>query len=482
MKFFLTLLIFPLTLWGQTWTDPINISPNLPGLDNQPDLCIDKNGTLHCVFTHKLASNWRKIYYTKSTNDGETWTTPEDISLNPDTTLYSPHIVADTNNRLYVTYDYNSGSPAALLIKLKYFDGNQWSEAFTVSEGMFGSEYNQMFIDKNNRIYVFWIYQTEKTYYRYFENNIWSEIIYPYPGNFNLIFSSAKIDVNNNLLCVGSYSQPGPPVIPQTTIFFKYDYFDDEWSEKTFISSPTDYGGDGGMDIDLFSNSFPAVTYRQRTYGTGPFNDSTMYTFFNGSTWSEPDLVVNDPYEQKIAIDPYNRVHIIDREKLETGTKLVHYQKINNMWQGYIIDEADNLTSFPDLTYANGQLYLLYNKSDIPELSDIYISKFDITTGIKNDPDHSRIKTLDIYPNPFKTQTTIEFKTNKQQQINVSIFNLNGQHIKTLMNENTQPGTYRLLWNGKGKNGKEYWVIPGLYLVRLQSGRNIITKPVNYLK
>jgi hypothetical protein len=71
----LPVLVFMMTAGAQNWTNPVNIS-NMPGLDNQPDLCIDKNGTLHCVFTHKLASNWRKIYYSKSTNDGATWTTP----------------------------------------------------------------------------------------------------------------------------------------------------------------------------------------------------------------------------------------------------------------------------------------------------------------------------------------------------------------------------------------------------------------------
>jgi hypothetical protein len=48
------------------------------------------------------------------------------------------------------------------------------------------------------------------------------------------------------------------------------------------------------------------------------------------------------------------------------------------------------------------------------------------------------------------------------------------------MNENKKPGEYRLIWNGKDLNGKE--VMPGLYLVRLQSGRNIATKPVEIIK
>jgi hypothetical protein len=473
----LVLYFFSCFTFAQTWTAPINISPNLPGLDNQPDLCIDKNGTLHCVFTHKLASNWRKIYYSKSTNDGETWSIPEDISLNPDTSLMNPHIVADTNNILYVTYDYNTGNPAATLVKLKTFNGTNWSDAFTVSDGLYSCHQNKLIFDKNDKLYVFWSYQTDFTYYRYFENGQWSEIFSPYPEQGVLETMSVAVDSENNLHCVGWAIDNGGPY----AIYFAY-LNDSFWTDWSILSPPTDFGSSGGGDIALMNNDLPSITYRQKSYGTPPNNDSTMYTYFNSSTWSEPELVVNDPYEQKIALDPYNRVHIIDREKLETGTKLVHYQKINDMWQGYIIDEADNYTGFPDLTSANGQLYLVYNKSDIPEITDIFISKYDITTGISREPDLSGINALNIYPNPFKTQTTIEFETSKQQQINISIYNLSGKKIITLMNENTKPGTYRLIWNGKGKNGKEDWVIPGLYLLRLQSGRNIITKPVEYVK
>ncbi len=450
----------------------------MPGLDNQPDLCIDKNGTLHCVFTHKLEQNWRKIYYSKSTDDGLSWTTPEDISLNPNTSLMNPHIVADTNNKLYVTYDYNTGNPAAIQIKLKTFDGNQWSDPFIVSNGMYSCHQNKLFIDNNNRLYIFWIHQTSLTYYRYFENGQWSDTICPYYGNFSWILSSAVIDTTNNLLCVGSYSQPGPPIIPQSTIFFKYDYINGEWTEKAFISPPTDYGSVGGLDIDKFSTDFPAVTYHQRTYGTGPYNDSTMYTYFNGTNWTEPELIVNDPYEQKIAVDPYNRVHIIDREKLETGTKLVHYRKINNLWQGYIIDEAEIVVANPSIIEIDNILYLVYYKCFSDNDCKIRFTKNYLLTGFQTYKYF--LKEYNIYPNPFKTQTTIEFTISKKQQIYISIYDLNGKHIKTLKKKYFDAGTYRTIWNGKAENGKE--VNKGLYLVRLQSGRNIITKPVEYIK
>lgn len=480
MKFFLTLLLLPFTLWGQTWTEPINISPSMPGLDNQPDLCIDKNGTLHCVFTHKLESNWRKIYYSQSTDDGETWTTPEDISLNPDTSLMNPHIIADTSNILYVTYDYNTSNPVAIQVKLKTFDGNQWSTSFTVSDKMFSCHQNRLFIDSSNRLYIFWIYQTDLTYYRYFENEQWSDTICPYHGNFTWILTSAVVDSDNNLLCVGSYSDPGPPIILQSTIFFKYDYINNEWSDKIFVSPPTDYGSVGGKDIDIFTTELPAITYRQKTYDTGPNNDSTMYTYFDGNTWTVPELVVNDPYEQKIAIDPYNSVHIIDREKQETGMKLVHYQKINDMWQGNVVDIADFYIVLYSIEKSDKKLYIVYYRSDVEGEGDIYFSSYDILTGQKEINKQNFIKELNIYPNPFNTTTSIEFAVNDQREINIEIYDLSGKHIKTLENKEFSPGTYKYKWFGTDKNGKE--VKAGLYLVRLQTGRRVITKPVELTK
>ncbi|MCD4698611.1 MAG: T9SS type A sorting domain-containing protein, partial [Bacteroidales bacterium] len=266
--------------------------------------------------------------------------------------------------------------------------------------------------------------------------------------------------------------------IPNSITYFSYNKANNEWLDKSFICQNCDTGG--GADVDIDNEYNPHIAWHQRTIGSG-IDDSTMYIWFNGN-WSEPELVVNDPYEQKITIDPYNRVHILDREKLETGTKLVHYQKINDMWQGYIIDEAINSVGMPSLLKTDDFIYLVYTYSAEINNGDILFTKYDILTELRKEFDLSGIEALNIFPNPFKTQTTIEFTTAKEQYINVSIYNLNGQHIKTLMNENTVRGEYRLIWKGKGKHGKEVSVIPGLYLVRLQSGRKIVTKAVEYIR
>ncbi len=476
--FFLISNLFVPILTAQEWTEPVNISPNMPGLNNQPDLCIDKNGTLHCVFTHKLNNNWRKIYYSRSTDDGLIWTTPEDISLNEDTSLMNPHIVSDTNNKLYVTYDYNTGNPSQTMIYFKTFDENLWSEAFIVSEGLFNSDHNQLIIDNNDRLYCFW-YRGGESLYRYYEDGVWSDVIIPYPDEYYWIIGPIVVDNDDNLNCIGAYLEEGQTITEIKVINFKYLASENFWTDKTIISNET-YIGSNNWDIDIDNSLLPHVGYRQKTSNTGQYSDSTMYTFNNGIYWTEPELVVNDPYEQRIVIDPYNRVHIIDREKTETGYKLVHYQNYGGFWQGYIIDTANFFIVLYSLEKNNQQLYLAYYRSVEEGEGDICFSSYDIITGMDDKEKLTLVNNLSIYPNPFKTQTTIEYNTNKALLLNISIFNLNGKLIKTLKNEYIKSGDYRTMWNGKGNNGNEVDV--GIYLVRMQAGRRIITKAVEYIK
>lgn len=479
-KIIIAALIIFLIPWGtmtQTWTDPINIS-NLPGLDNQPDLCIDKNGTLHCVFTHKLGNNWRKIYYAKSTDDGLTWTTPEDISLNDDLSLMNPHIVADTNNILYISYDYNTGNPYQTMVFIKKFNGNLWEEPVNITPNEPESHSNDLVVDYNNRIYCFYAkggYHS-KIYYKYFENELWTETICPYPGNHYWALSDVSVDQFNNLHCIGMYHGEGQPHEEDQVIYFKYEY-DLNWTDKTFLTERTAW--QYGNEIDIDNQDDPHVAYRRKDpYSTGPDDDSTMYRYYDGNWWSLPDLVISDPGHQRIVIDPYNRIHIFDKEKMEIGSKLIHYNRVNGLWVGYLLDSSYLNISNPDILELNNNLYFTYYKCFSDTDCKIRFMKNNLITDI-----HLFERFVDnyvVYPNPFQTQTTIEFKLINERQIEISVFELSGNKIITLMNENKKPGEYRLIWNGKDLNGKE--VMPGLYLVRLQSGRNLVTQPVEIIK
>jgi hypothetical protein len=72
-----------------------------------------------------------------------------------------------------------------------------------------------------------------------------------------------------------------------------------------------------------------------------------------------------------------------------------------------------------------------------------------------------------IYPNPFSTVTTIPFEIKETSHIKISIINLSGQEVCTLINKPLSPGKYTIHWNGSDKSGTR--VTEGIYFCRMES-------------
>ena len=72
------------------------------------------------------------------------------------------------------------------------------------------------------------------------------------------------------------------------------------------------------------------------------------------------------------------------------------------------------------------------------------------------------------YPNPFNPATTIEFSIQNESNINLTIFNIKGQKIKSLVNESISAGEHSVLWNGRDTNDKQ--VSSGIYFYKMKAG------------
>ncbi|MDQ7798340.1 MAG: Ig-like domain-containing protein [Candidatus Edwardsbacteria bacterium] len=79
------------------------------------------------------------------------------------------------------------------------------------------------------------------------------------------------------------------------------------------------------------------------------------------------------------------------------------------------------------------------------------------------------------YPNPFSQATVISYQTASGGPVNLSIYNVAGQLVRTLVNENRGGGKYQAAWDGKDGTGKG---LPnGVYLFRLSAeGASVIRK------
>ncbi|MEW5796952.1 MAG: lectin-like protein [Candidatus Zixiibacteriota bacterium] len=84
------------------------------------------------------------------------------------------------------------------------------------------------------------------------------------------------------------------------------------------------------------------------------------------------------------------------------------------------------------------------------------------------------------YPNPFNPGTTIAFEVAADVRVNLSIYNVLGQKVRTLTDQHYLIGRYALDWNGKDDNGIQ--VSTGVYFYRLTAGETVLTKKMMLLK
>lgn len=60
------------------------------------------------------------------------------------------------------------------------------------------------------------------------------------------------------------------------------------------------------------------------------------------------------------------------------------------------------------------------------------------------------------------------------------IYNVLGQKVRTLVDEEKSPGSYQVIWDGKNEKGSE--VSSGIYFYRIQAGSFIKTAKMSLLK
>ena len=90
-------------------------------------------------------------------------------------------------------------------------------------------------------------------------------------------------------------------------------------------------------------------------------------------------------------------------------------------------------------------------------------------------------KLIGNYPNPFNPETTIYFETtNLHENSRIEIYNLKGQKVKTLINDQLDEGSHHVVWDGKDDN--ENAVSSGVYFYKLQTGNFSETKKMILMK
>ncbi|MCK5051259.1 MAG: T9SS type A sorting domain-containing protein [Candidatus Cloacimonetes bacterium] len=88
---------------------------------------------------------------------------------------------------------------------------------------------------------------------------------------------------------------------------------------------------------------------------------------------------------------------------------------------------------------------------------------------------------LTNYPNPFNPTTTISFSIHEESEVELSIYNIKGQKIKSLLNDQLTAGEHSIVWNGEDFTGKK--ASSGIYFYKLNvNGKTEAVKKCLLLK
>lgn len=84
------------------------------------------------------------------------------------------------------------------------------------------------------------------------------------------------------------------------------------------------------------------------------------------------------------------------------------------------------------------------------------------------------------YPNPFNASTKITFALTQSANTRLTIYDLLGRRVRTLVSSYMESGSHKIIWDGTDGTGED--VSSGIYLYKLKSGDNIQVKRMTLLR
>lgn len=226
------------------------------------------------------------------------------------------------------------------------------------------------------------------------------------------------------------------------------------------------------------SHGSPGTVFELRNYMLGgrdrngaPLNVCT-WAFGNGSQLANCNQINSmfmysgDPVTSNGWLNIYPTDQVM---MLNTGPFTLEINKPVDIIAAYVVGRGTNplnsLTIARQIASA-AQSYYDMNFTNLP-------------SSIRNEgkTEHLKFELTQNYPNPFNPSTSIQYVVNTRKFVTLKVYDVLGRQVGTLVNEEKDPGIYRVEFNTQ-----DYHLASGIYLYRLQAGNYVETKKMVLLK
>lgn len=476
---------------------------------NEPSIAVDILDPNKMVIGWRqfdnVYSDFRQAGYGYTTDGGQTWTFPGKI--NPGIFRSDPVLGSDSSGVMY----YNS---------LTLDNGNYLCKVFRSADGgatwdagvdAFGGDKQWMTIDRSGGIGLGNIYASWTSYYSscqppFFTRSTDKGDSYescinvagnPYWGtmavgnNGELYVSGAG--TTGSAVVAKSTNARDPGSIPTWTSAVQVDL--DGFINQGESINPQGLVGQVNIDVDRSNgpgrdNVYVLASVTRYSNGD-PADVMFAKSTDGGITWSFPvrvndDLSTNNyQWFGTMSVAPNGRIDAVwlDTRDSPPGNPL------SALYYSYSLDQGDTwapnvklspsfnsqlgwpvqqkMGDYFDMKSDDGGAHLAWSNTMNGE-EDVYYSYITIITAIEQNQGVANNYSLSCSPNPFLAQTTIKYKTPSAGLVELSIINVYGSEIKTLVEKIQPAGSYSIPLDGND-------LPAGFYICRLKAGSHTNT-------
>lgn len=235
------------------------------------------------------------------------------------------------------------------------------------------------------------------------------------------------------------------------------------------IAGYTDSYGRGEYDIFLIKTNSSGSMLWMRTYG-GPYSDICTSVQLT----SDEGFIIAG-YTKSFGTGDFDDVYLIKTNS--SG---------DTLWTKTYGGDGDDRAYSVQQTSDEGYIIAGYTRSFGAGDFDAYLIKTDaygMVTDIEDNVPSVNPASFHLaqnYPNPFNPTTAISYRLPVSSEVQLTIYNLLGQEIQTLVNTKKQAGTHQVEWDGRGNAGKQ--VANGIYFYRIQADDFVDVKKMMLLR
>jgi hypothetical protein len=149
------------------------------------------------------------------------------------------------------------------------------------------------------------------------------------------------------------------------------------------------------------------------------------------------------------------------------GIRLVDVSDPANPVEVGFADPGDQMR---DVAFRNGIAFTANGEAGVTAIQN------DLATAAEElDEVPSRIVLHQNYPNPFNPSTTIHFELRQAGEVTITVYNMLGQHVKTLLQASRTAGQHAVSFDASGLGS-------GTYLYQIQSGGQQVARQMILVK